>query len=252
MVCQPLKNCCNYVIELIVDACITVMMSCLNTYCSWFRLSSMRLTSTVPLSSSSWHVPSGISIWDTSSSGFWGTDLFTHPPLVSRGGIYFNHFVHLSVCNSVSVSNHVCWISPESLNHFFLTKFGMGVYYHEVMCHVNKLVHYIQCQCESLYNQNQTIFTISSTLLVHLQPNMVWWYSIISQSVLWENGITVLKVKATAKVQNVCECLSGQYPLNHRTFFHHTRYGYAALLAKVSCRKIASLCSMSRSQRGLM
>ena len=55
--------------------CITGMMSCHSTYCSWFRLSSMRLTLTVPLSSSSWRVPSKISIWDTNSSGFWGTNL---------------------------------------------------------------------------------------------------------------------------------------------------------------------------------
>ena len=55
--------------------CITGTMSCHSTYCSWFRLSSMRLTLTVPLWSSSWRVPSKISIWDTNSSGFWGTNL---------------------------------------------------------------------------------------------------------------------------------------------------------------------------------
>ena len=55
--------------------CITGTMSCHSTYCSWFRRSSMRLTLTVPLWSSSWRVPSKISIWDTNSSGFWGTNL---------------------------------------------------------------------------------------------------------------------------------------------------------------------------------
>ena len=36
------------------------------------------------------------------------------------------------------------------------------VYYHEVMCHAEKLVHYLQPQgnSEGLYNQNMTIFTI--------------------------------------------------------------------------------------------
>ena len=45
----------------------------------------------------------------------------------------------------------------------------MMVYYHEVMCHVKKLVHYLQCQGHSdgSYNQNMTIFTISSKVLVH-------------------------------------------------------------------------------------
>ena len=34
-----------------------------------------------------------------------------------------------------------------------------------------------------------------------------------------KNGVTAFKVKVTVKVQNVRECLSGQYLLNHRTFF---------------------------------
>ena len=55
-----------------------------------------------------------------------------------------------------------------------------------------------------------SIFTISSKLLVCLQQNLVCWYSIISQSVVWENGITAFKVKVTSKVKNVSECLSGQ------------------------------------------
>ena len=56
------------------------------------------------------------------------------------------------------------------------TKLGMVVYYHEAMCHTEKLVHYLQCQGHSkgLYNQNMTIFTMSSRLLVCLQPNLVW------------------------------------------------------------------------------
>ena len=33
-----------------------------------------------------------------------------------------------------------------------------------------------------------------------------------------KSGITALKVKVTAKVQNVSECLLGRYLLNHRTF----------------------------------
>ena len=94
----------------------------------------------------------------------------------------------------------------------------MVVYYDEVMCHAEKLVHHLQCQghSEGVYNQNMTIFY------------QTWWYSNTSLSVQWENGIIVLKVKVTAKVQNVSECLSGQYLLNHRTFCRQTWYGYAA------------------------
>ena len=50
---------------------------------------------------------------------------------------------------------------------------------------------------------------ISSKLLVRLQPNLVWQYSIISQSVLQKNQITAFKVRVTAKVKNVSEYLSG-------------------------------------------
>ena len=50
----------------------------------------------------------------------------------------------------------------------------MVMYYHEAMCLAEKLVHYLQCQghSEGLYNQNTTISTISSKLLVRLQPNL--------------------------------------------------------------------------------
>ena len=77
----------------------------------------------------------------------------------------------MSVCTSVHVSDRVCSVSPELLKIY--TKLGMVVYYHEAMCHAEKLVHYLQCQghSEGLYNQNMTIFTISSNLLVGLQPN---------------------------------------------------------------------------------
>ena len=73
-------------------------------------------------------------------------------------GVYWDHFVCLSV--ALSVSDHVCSVSPGLLNHFiFVTKLDMMVYYHEAMCHAEKLVHCLQCQghSEGLYNQNITI-----------------------------------------------------------------------------------------------
>ena len=58
------------------------------------------------------------------------------------------------------------------------------------------------------------IFAISSELLILWQPNLVWWYTIIS--VLWKKkgGISAFKIKVTAKVQNVIEYLSRGYLLN--------------------------------------
>ena len=79
-------------------------------------------------------------------------------------GLYFFH-----------VSDHSHTISLELLNHFFFfyNKLGMVVYF-EAMCHAEKLVHYFECQSgsEGLYDQNMTIFVVSSTLLVGLQPNL--------------------------------------------------------------------------------
>ena len=87
----------------------------------------------------------------------------------------------------------------------------MMKYYLEVMCPTEKLVHYLQCQGNSkgLYKQNMTISTISSKLQICLQPNLVLDYKIRSWSVLCKNLVTAFKVKVTAKVQNVSECLSG-------------------------------------------
>ena len=72
------------------------------------------------------------------------------------------------------------------------------------------------------------ISVVSFKLLVGLQPNLVWLYSIISRSVLWTNPITAFKVKVTA---NVNDCLSVDIFLNHRTFCYHIWYGDAASLA---------------------
>ena len=73
----------------------------------------------------------------------------------------------------------------------------MVVYYHAAMCPAEKLFHRLQSQghSEGLYNQNMTIFTISSKMLVrsatrlslivqHHKPGCpaeIWDYCIQSQ-----------------------------------------------------------------------
>ena len=126
----------------------------------------------------------------------------------------------VSLCPSVCVSDFV-W-GP------FWTKLGMVVYHHEVVCRAQKLVQYLQCQgySKGLYNQNMTVSNsiISSKLLACLQLNLVSTASEVGVS-YGKNG---LLVKATAKVQNVSECLSGWYLLNHRTVCYQTWFVYAA------------------------
>ena len=92
--------------------------------------------------------------------------------------------------------------------------------------------------------------------------DQIWFNSTTSiRSVLWKNGITVFKV--AAKVQDVSECLydifslclivSAQYLLNCSTSFcFQTWYGGILSRGDLSCGKIGSLSSISRSQRGLM
>ena len=98
-------------------------------------------------------------------------------------------------------------ISPEPLNHSY-PKLGMVLYYHEMVCHAEKLVHCLQSQghSEDLYNKSMAIYTISSKLLVYLLLNLVWQYNSVSWSVLCKNWVTVFKFKVTAKVQNVSDC----------------------------------------------
>ena len=50
----------------------------------------------------------------------------------------------------------------------------MMVYYHEMVCHAEKLDHCLNVKVTvRAYNQKLTISTLSSKLLVYLQPNLV-------------------------------------------------------------------------------
>ena len=131
---------------------------------------------------SSWH-------WDETPDQMFISSIFIPPPPpnphthtsnpVYTGGCTG---ITLSICPSVYLSVvlsvNLIVSAQYLLNHLtiFFTKFGMVVYYHEAMCHAEKLVHYFQCQGhnEGLYYQNWTTFTISSKLLACLQPNLVW------------------------------------------------------------------------------
>ena len=152
----------------------------------------------------------------------------------SRSQRRFKMLVH--VC-----SDDIFWITEH-----FVFKPGMVMQHHKPEYHAEKLVHCVQCQghSEGLYNQNMIISAVSSKLLVGLQPNLVWLYNIISQNVLLKNGITAFKVKVTTKVQNVSECLSRLYFLNHRAFCYQIWYGDAASWARVSCRNFIAVVAI--------
>ena len=83
--------------------------------------------------------------------------------------------ITVSVCLSVRVfgfcPDDIFWIAQPRL-----TKVCMVVNYHESECHAQKPVRYFQGQVhsEGLYDQNMTVSTISSRLLVHFQPDLEW------------------------------------------------------------------------------
>ena len=108
------------------------------------------------------------------------------------GAIYWNHGVCLFMC-----PDFVWTISNEPL------KLGIVVYYHELECHAKKLVCYLQGQdhSEGIYNHSITISTVSSKLLIHLQPNLVWWYIILSQSILWKIGLLYSRSRSQLKIK---------------------------------------------------
>ena len=61
-----------------------------------------------------------------------------------------------------------CQIIPSEVH----IKLGMVMQHHEQECHVEKFIQY-QGHSECLCNQNMTISTVSSKLLVRLHPNLV-------------------------------------------------------------------------------
>ena len=170
------------------------------------------------------------------------------------------------------MSVNVCPDDIFWITEYFVTKLDVVTWYHEPECDVEKSVCYLRGEGynESSYDQNMTLYTISSELLILWQPNL---YIIVSQSVLWKKKNTAFKVKDTAKVQNVNKCLSRWYLLKRQTFCYHTWYGdassglswffepsqpqritsgLASWRAGVSCKKIGLLSSWSGSQQGLI
>ena len=129
-------------------------------------------------------------------------------------------------------------------------KIGIVMHHLEPECHVKRLVCYFQDQGHSKgwYDQNMTVSTIFSELMICLLPNLVWYCIIITLSILWRFWIAVFKVKATAKFQNVNEYLSRPYLLNHLDFSYRTWYGDASSWARLSVKKNGFLSSRSRSQ----
>ena len=94
-------------------------------------------------------------------------------------------------------------------------------------------------------------FFSSSELLNLLQPNLVWLYIIISQSVLWKkNWLLHSRPRSQGRVKmSMFVHLISTKP---QTFCYQTWYCGVSSWAGVSCKKIGLLFSRSRSQQWLI
>ena len=106
-------------------------------------------------------------------------------PYRFRGeGVYWNHFVRMSVCRSGCVSDHVHSVSPEPLYHILPNLVWRCITTRCIMQKNWFIIYNAKFTARVYIIKIWLFFSISSKLLVCLQPNLVWWYSIISRSVL--------------------------------------------------------------------
>ena len=128
---------------------------------------------------------------------------------------------------------------------FYQTWYGDIASLARVSCG-KKIVCYLQGQSHNnkgSYDQNMSLSTVSSELLIPWQPNLLWWYIIISQSVSWKKIKKYCYQGQGHSEGSVCQCLSRWYLVNRQTFCYQTWYCGAPSWARVSCRKIALLFS---------
>ena len=112
-----------------------------------------------------------------------------------------------------------------------------------------KNVCYLQDQghSEGSYDQNMTLSVISTELLILRQPDLVWWYIVISQCCVKKIDYCI-EGKSHSEGSE-CQCLSRWYVLNHQTFCYQTWFFDSSSWARVSCKKIGLLSSRSRLQQ---
>ena len=154
------------------------------------------------------------------------------------------------------MSVNVCPDDIFWITEHFVTKFGMVMQHHEPECRaelvvvvvaifkvkVTARVHMIKIWLSLLY---------FSKLLILWQPNLVWWYIIISHCVLWEK-IWISSFKITAAMKGQMSLFVGMISSKPPSIFFQTWYCDASLWVGVSCKKIDLLFSRSKSLQELI
>ena len=134
----------------------------------------------------------------------------------------------------------------------FVTKLGMVMQHREPECHAEKtyLLSSRSGSRRGLIWSKCDFSTISSELQIFRQPNLVWWYIIISQSILLKTLDYCFEGQGYSEGSE-CRRLS-RYLLNRQIFFNQFLYCDATSWAGMSCKKIGLLFSRSGSQQRLI
>ena len=110
---------------------------------------------------------------------------------------------------------------------YFATRLGIKMHHHEpeLFSRSRSLQRLIWSKYDSFYYTFWSAYPFATKHghIVHF----------ISQSAIWRDWITVIKVKVTAKFQNVSECMSRWHLLNCWTFYYQTWYDDASSWAKL-------------------
>ena len=136
-----------------------------------------------------------------------------------------------------------------------VTKLGMMMQPYEPVCNCNA-----EKNCSIFKKSRSQEGLIIKILLFLLHFLNCWFFGnqawsdgiliTIVEGVLWEKKerIIAFKVKITALVQNLNDCLSSGYLLSHQTFCYQTWYSDTSSWIEVSCKKTGLVSSRSRSQ----
>ena len=124
----------------------------------------------------------------------------------------------------------------------FQTWFVDAASWARVSCR-KKIVCYLQGQGHSKgsFDQNIALCAISFELLIPWQPNLVWRYIVISQSVMWKKKPGLLHLRAGHSEGSECKCLSRWCLLNRLFFFfffNQTWYCDASPWALVPAKRL--------------
>ena len=116
-----------------------------------------------------------------------------------------------------------------------ITKFGTVVHHHGPECRARRLVCCLQIQSHWGHTQsNMTVSTISTELLIFLQPNLIRWYTIISCKKLQVHNLCDPRVKNNLQVmlEERLHCVT------HDINFNTTQLG--SLVKQFPCNGLTS------------